>query len=66
MNDPSNVRRPAHVRAAKRPRLVADRTAKPRRPAGVSGWQALEREQFRALIASPRRQDGPEGGSTSC
>jgi len=32
---------------------------------GLSGWRALEREQFRALVASPSPEDRPGGGSKS-
>jgi hypothetical protein len=33
---------------------------------GMSRWRALDRKQFRELIASPVRKDRPEGGPTSC
>ena len=33
---------------------------------GMSRWRALDRKQFRELIASPVRNDRPEGGPTSC
>jgi hypothetical protein len=33
---------------------------------GMSRWRALDRKQFRELIASPVRKDRSEGGPTSC
>jgi hypothetical protein len=44
---------------------VADATKHVARDKGMSRWRALEREQFRALIASPSSQGKPEGGSKS-
>lgn len=62
MKDSSNVRRSTSKRAVTRARNRADRLGKTQRSVSVSRWRALEHEQFRALVASPREPDQSNEG----
>ena len=64
LKGPSAIHRSARTQETARAPVPATRAAKPR--VGVSRWQALERAQFRALIASPSQPDRSKGGSKSC
>jgi hypothetical protein len=63
MKDHASTRR-SSGRAVTRALVSVGRVGKPGRRLGVTRWRALEREQFLALVASPR-QDRSKGGSTS-
>jgi hypothetical protein len=53
MKDPSKIYLPSDRHSAKRSEGSPDRLVKSRRGAGMGGWRALERRQFRTLIAAP-------------
>jgi len=61
LNNPPS-RRPE---SGKQPGLRVNSVATATQVKGLSGWRALEREQFRALVASPSPEDRPGGGSKS-
>jgi hypothetical protein len=63
---PPNLHLSLQRRQGKRLSSLPGGVTAPPRGKGMSRWRALEREQFRALIASPFSQDRPEGGSKSC
>jgi heme-degrading monooxygenase HmoA len=65
MKDPSNIRRSTSIHGITPALVPADRAGKARRRVSVSRWRALEDEQFRALVASPKHQNGSKRGSGS-
>jgi hypothetical protein len=65
MKNPSNRRRSTSLHDIARALAPGDRRRKARRRVGLSGWKALEHEQFRALIAAPRLHARSKVGSRS-
>ena len=68
----AHIKRPSHLHLRSgilprtRLRPCEDRIADSELTKGISRWQALEREQFRALLDSPPTQGRSEGGSKPC
>ncbi len=68
----AHIKRPSHLHLwsgippRTRLRPSEDRVADSELTKGISRWQALEREQFRALLDSPPTQGRSEGGSKPC
>jgi len=53
MKASSKIRLSSYLHRAKRSSVSRDRLAESQRDAGMRGWQALKRKEFRMLIASP-------------
>jgi hypothetical protein len=53
MKNPSNSRRSTAIHSGSRALAPADRRRKARPRVSLSRWKALERDQFRTLVAAP-------------